>query len=310
MSGGWTPVFDGVFRGSLCGKWPDVGLWVSLLAMADRHGIIDATPAYIAAATGLPEPDVRACIERFCAPDPESRTPTDDGRRLVPLEGRGFGWKIVNHSAYRERARKQAWDADRTATGRDAARKRAERDPPPAPDPPPVPPAPDVPDNVPTCPDASRLSPLSNTNTNTNTEGRKRTRPAKPSAGDPLPEPWEVTETRRKFATDRLPGVNVGDLAIAFTDYHRQKGTLAKDWDAAWRTWVLRAIEFGYPKTVAGKTTAERREPTESEIAEARRKAAEQNAKQMRDLAEGRGRPGPIAGHGGGFGDVLKRMPK
>lgn len=82
---GFTAVFSSIFTGTLHGKWPDLGLWIALLAMSDRHGLIDVTPGYISTMTGLPIDDVTACIGRFIAPDPHSRTPDQDGRRLVLL---------------------------------------------------------------------------------------------------------------------------------------------------------------------------------------------------------------------------------
>jgi hypothetical protein len=149
---GYTPVFGSVFTGTLCGKWPDTGVWVCLLALADRHGVIDTTPQYLSAVIGVSVEDLMGCLTRFMEPDPRSRSQENDGRRLVLVDAsRDWGWRIVNHGKYRERARKHAWDSARTESGRDAERKRASRD-------------------VPTRPDASRLSPLSNTDTDSNKE--------------------------------------------------------------------------------------------------------------------------------------------
>jgi hypothetical protein len=52
------------------------------------------------------------------APDPESRTDGSDGRRLEPLDARGWGWSIVNYQHYRglrddETRRQQTRDAVR-----------------------------------------------------------------------------------------------------------------------------------------------------------------------------------------------------
>ncbi len=129
MSGGYTVLFSSLTTGTLCGKWPDVGLWPIVLSLSDRHGVVDVTLLYIATITGLPLDDVRACMQRFCGPDPGSRTPDADGARLALLdpEHREWGWRIVNHGKYRERARLKSKDAARTESGKDAARKRADR---------------------------------------------------------------------------------------------------------------------------------------------------------------------------------------
>lgn len=52
-------------EGELSGKWPDVGVWPCLLSMADSDGRIDRIPRSIANMTGLPEPQLVACLRRF-----------------------------------------------------------------------------------------------------------------------------------------------------------------------------------------------------------------------------------------------------
>ena len=129
---GYVPLFDTLVTGTLHGKWPDIGLWPVILSMADRFGNLDVTPQYIAGVTGLAVEDVTACLARFCSPDPNSRTQNKDGLRLEPLDSiRKWGWHVVNHAAYRERARLLARDSERTANGMDAERKRRERARPP-----------------------------------------------------------------------------------------------------------------------------------------------------------------------------------
>ncbi len=126
---GYTPVFRSVFEGTLCGQYPDTAAWLFLLALADKNGHVDKTPQYISAVTGMPVAELVGCIERFMQPDPASRSDAEEGRRLVPIDPeRSWGWKIVNHEKYREKARKAASDAERVASGRDAERKRLERE--------------------------------------------------------------------------------------------------------------------------------------------------------------------------------------
>lgn len=129
MTTGYTPLFASLTTGTLCGRWPDIGLWPVVLSLADRHGIVDVTPAYLSGVTGLPVDQVEACMHRFCEADPYSRSTDENGSRLVLIDpiARNWGWRIVNHGKYREKARKGAYGADRTASGRDAERKRAER---------------------------------------------------------------------------------------------------------------------------------------------------------------------------------------
>jgi hypothetical protein len=158
---GYVPLFASLTTGTLCGRWPDVGLWPIVLSLADRHGVVDVTLDYLARVTGLSIQDASACMRRFCEPDPNSRSTTEGGARLVLLDSpsRDWGWRVVNHAKYREKARKAAYDTVRTESGTDAARKRVERQL--ASETSPTE-SEKVRRDVPMCPDASRDLPLSN----------------------------------------------------------------------------------------------------------------------------------------------------
>lgn len=73
-----------------------------MLAHADSAGWVDIHPKAIAEEVGLTVEQVRAAIAELEAPDPESRSPEHEGRRIILLdEHRNWGWKIVNHGKYR-----------------------------------------------------------------------------------------------------------------------------------------------------------------------------------------------------------------
>lgn len=127
---GYTPVFKDVFAGSLCGQYPTTAVWLYMLALADMNGIVDASPTYISAVTGMPVDLVKEGIANLEAPDPQSRTSTDEGRRIVPLEDQPWGWKIVNHGKYREKARLRAKAAREVQEGKNAERMKDRRRPP------------------------------------------------------------------------------------------------------------------------------------------------------------------------------------
>jgi hypothetical protein len=129
MSGGYVPLFESLTTGTLCGRWPDVGLWPIILSLSDRFGAVDVTVAYLARVTGLAEEDVTACMQRFCKPDPYSRSSEKGGARLILIdsERRNWGWRVVNHGKYAERARKRAYDERRQESGQNAERLKAAR---------------------------------------------------------------------------------------------------------------------------------------------------------------------------------------
>lgn len=76
-------------------------LWVCLLMLADEDGTIEMTPAAIARRINMPLAEVESGLERLCSPDPQSRTTTDEGRRLRAIPGKPWGWTLVNHAKYR-----------------------------------------------------------------------------------------------------------------------------------------------------------------------------------------------------------------
>jgi hypothetical protein len=120
---GYTPLFSSLTTGTLCGKWPDIGLWAVVLSQADRRGMLDVTPDFLALITGLPVDEVVACMARFCQPDPRSRSKEQDGARLTLIDpARDWGWQIVNHAKYRERARLASKNERDVETGKNAER--------------------------------------------------------------------------------------------------------------------------------------------------------------------------------------------
>lgn len=224
---GYTPLFSSLTTGTLCGKWPDIGLWPIVLSLADRNGVVDVTPAYLANVTGLPIADVIACMDRFCSEDPYSRTSDHNGARLVLIdEHRAWGWRVVNHSKYREKARLQSKDAARTASGADAARKQAERE---------------ASRDVPRCPPVSPALPLSDSDTDSD----KSKRPRKSARGTRIPEDFspDLTEARQV-----IPDLDAEAEAAKFRDYWTAKtgaGATKADWPATWRNWIRNCADSG-----------------------------------------------------------------
>ena len=101
-----------------------------MLGIANRHGEVDATPSYIALIAGLDLDLVEQAIDRLCEPDPRSRTPDNEGRRLEALPGRGFGWTILNFGNYREKARLADKSEREVDSGRNAVRLANKKTPP------------------------------------------------------------------------------------------------------------------------------------------------------------------------------------
>ena len=106
----YAKIFAQIYDGTLCtqGPWEALVTFQQLLILADKHGVVDLTPGAISRRTTIPLDIIQKGIAALLLPDPESRTPTEDGRRILPLsEGRAWGWCIVNYKHYRELKREE-----------------------------------------------------------------------------------------------------------------------------------------------------------------------------------------------------------
>lgn len=77
------------------------------------------TKEAISKRTGADMKEVEWGLKELQKPDPDSLTPDEDGRRIIPLDGHGYGWKIINFEEYR--------DMKSAAEMRSKAKERARR---------------------------------------------------------------------------------------------------------------------------------------------------------------------------------------
>jgi hypothetical protein len=91
--------FASAFTGSMYGAGPDVfAVWGYVIAnTVDAQ--IELNPHLIAGMIGMTPERASAAIDYLCAPDTNSRSKAEGGRRLVQ-EGE-IAYRVVNHSAYR-----------------------------------------------------------------------------------------------------------------------------------------------------------------------------------------------------------------
>lgn len=73
-------------------------VWITMLAMADRCGRVWASVPGLANRARVELEECQKALETFMAPDPFSRTPDHEGRRIEPIDG---GWRLLNHAKYR-----------------------------------------------------------------------------------------------------------------------------------------------------------------------------------------------------------------
>lgn len=96
-------VFAQMFTGTLHGRLEATATFMALIALADGEGTVDMTLATLTALTGWPREFLEQGLRELEQPDPESRTPDEDGRRIVRLrDNTEWGWRIVNYLKYRQ----------------------------------------------------------------------------------------------------------------------------------------------------------------------------------------------------------------
>lgn len=95
-------IFASMFKGSLYGQWEAIVTFTVMIVLADQHGEVDMTAEALSAQTSIPLDIIQRGICQLEAPDPKSRTPDDEGRRIVRVsDARDWGWVITNYAHYR-----------------------------------------------------------------------------------------------------------------------------------------------------------------------------------------------------------------
>lgn len=99
---GFTKLDEDIFDSSLTTLGPvPFAVFVLLLAKAKPpDGIARVAPSVIAGRLLISREECLKAFEVLQAPDQESRTPSDDGRRIERVDG---GWRVINYLKYREK---------------------------------------------------------------------------------------------------------------------------------------------------------------------------------------------------------------
>lgn len=195
-------------------------VFTNLLAHADQTGMVDIHPRAIADEVGLSQDDVKAALVELEDIDPESRSPEQDGRRIIRLDGhRAWGWQITNYVKYRSiHNEDERREQNRLAQARWRDKNKQ---------------------TVSVRNHVSAQSAHTDADADADTEGdAKKTK--RTARGSRLPEPFDPDF---QFAVDA--GIqNTLEEAAKFRDYWRaqpgQKG-VKLDWPATWRNWCRNA---------------------------------------------------------------------
>lgn len=126
MSPGFVKVYSSILASSVWGEsLPTRVVWITMLAMADRNGLVEASSDGIARAANLSLKQSDAALEVLSSPDPRSKSQNDEheGRRIERIDG---GYRILNYLKYRElQTEKQKADAERQKRHRATERDKS-----------------------------------------------------------------------------------------------------------------------------------------------------------------------------------------
>lgn len=124
---GYTKLFGSILDSTVWEASPEIRIvWITMLAMADRDGNVEASVPGLAKRAAVDRAYVEQALALFTAPDPDSRTKDFEGRRIEEIDG---GWHLLNHGKYREKASAEEYREKAAARQKRAREKRAAAEP-------------------------------------------------------------------------------------------------------------------------------------------------------------------------------------
>lgn len=68
-----------------------------------------------------------------------------------------------------------------------------------------------------------------------------------------IPDPYRLPIEIAEVLQEKYPSLDLPEQRDAFVDFHTAKGSVFKDWNAAFRNWCRNAVRFAEPRTVIHK---------------------------------------------------------
>lgn len=96
--GGYTKLFSSIVTSTIWEE--DLAtrvVWVAMLAMKNWDGIVEGSIPGFARLANVTVPELEKALKVLMSPDPYSRTPDNEGRRIEAIAG---GWLVLNHENY------------------------------------------------------------------------------------------------------------------------------------------------------------------------------------------------------------------
>jgi len=243
-------LFESIYDGTLVEDWQALITFQQMIILCDSDGTLDMTPSAISRRTGIPINHIKYGIEILEKPDPESRTPNENGKRIKRIdEHRDWGWVIINHKKYRD----LKTSADRREYMRRYMREKRKAE---------------LTKTNKSLPVNNVIHTDANADTNTNTQDqKKRASPFVPPTEDDV---FEYCQQRNNKVDPE-----------SFIDHYEANGwmrgkTKIKDWKACVRTWEKRNGSSGQRQNT-GFDQRSRAQKVSDKLDEIARRDIEQN---------------------------------
>jgi hypothetical protein len=98
----YVKIFSQILDSSLADDPKLRHFFMDILLLSDHDGNVIMTPNSIKNRLRCKLEDVEWGLQELQKPDPMSLNKDNQGRRLIPLDGHGYGWKILNYHIYRD----------------------------------------------------------------------------------------------------------------------------------------------------------------------------------------------------------------
>jgi hypothetical protein len=98
---GYTKLFGSIVTSTIWREDDKTRIvWITLLALSDRDGVVEGSVPGLAHVAGVTIEDCERALINLQKPDRYSRSPEYEGRRVDAVDG---GWRILNYGKYRSR---------------------------------------------------------------------------------------------------------------------------------------------------------------------------------------------------------------
>ncbi len=98
MTNGYTKLFGSLVTSSVWSEDDKTRIvWITMLALSNREGLVEAAIPGLARAANVSVEDCRAAVTKLESPDSDSRSVEFEGRRIERVDG---GYRILNHAKY------------------------------------------------------------------------------------------------------------------------------------------------------------------------------------------------------------------